>query len=109
MCGVLDADVAMHDRPQGRGYVRLRETASFPWPALGPRPDVVCAHEFHHSAVVAPRPDWRYAYEVMRGTGLDGRHDGIVHKQLLASYAHLRDVGGVDWTRRFVAHVRAQG
>ena len=108
MCGVLGADVAMHERPRGRGYVRLRETPAFPWPAGGPRPDVVCAHEFHHSALVNLDPGWTYAYEVLRGTGIDGRHDGIVHRQLLASYAHLRDVGGVDWTRRFAAHIRAQ-
>ena len=65
------------------------------------------AHEFHHSAVVAPKPDWVYAYQVMRGTGIDGTHDGVVHKNLLASYTHLRSVGGTRWTARFMAHVRA--
>ena len=32
MVGVLDAEVEMRERPQGRGYVRLRETDCFPWP-----------------------------------------------------------------------------
>lgn len=107
MCGVLNADVAVHARPQGRGYVRLRETPAFPWDALPGRPVELSAHEFHHSALVETDPDWVYAYEVLRGTGIDGRHDGIVHRNLLASYAHLRDVGGVHWTRRFVQRVRA--
>ena len=35
------------------------------------------------------------------------RHDGIVQDNLLASYAHLRAVGGVAWTDRFLARVRA--
>jgi cobyrinic acid a,c-diamide synthase len=106
MCGVLAADVAMHARPQGRGYVRLQETDAFPWPAEPDQPSPICAHEFHHSAIVAPRADWRYAYRVLRGTGIDGAHDGIIHRNLLASYAHLRDVGSMHWTRRFVNSVR---
>jgi cobyrinic acid a,c-diamide synthase len=107
MCGVLTADVAMHPRPQGRGYVTLAETDAFPWPRAGTTSGEINAHEFHHSAVVAPDPDWVYAYRVTRGTGVDGSHDGIVYKNLLASYAHLRSVGGTGWTTRFIAHVRA--
>jgi cobyrinic acid a,c-diamide synthase len=107
MCGVLKADVAMHRRPQGRGYTTLRETAESPWPRAGTLPGDIKGHEFHHSAVVAPHPDWVYAYQVVRGTGVDGSHDGIVHKNLLASYCHLRSVGGNRWTSRFLAHVRA--
>ncbi|MGB5735093.1 MAG: cobyrinate a,c-diamide synthase [Thiohalocapsa sp.] len=108
MCGVIPSDVAMHARPQGRGYVRLRETEAFPWPAgrVGQISDV-CAHEFHHSALTDPDPCWVYAYDVKRGTGIDGKHDGLVQRNLLASYAHLRDVGGVGWTERFVSQIRA--
>lgn len=105
MCGVLQADVAMHERPQGRGYTRLRETNAFPWP--GAASGEIKAHEFHHSAVLNADSDWTYGYEVLRGKGVDGRHDGILHKNLVAAYSHLRDVGGNGWTARFVEHVRA--
>ena len=109
LCGVLRAGVVMHERPQGRGYVRLAETEAFPWPRRGDQPvgQEIRAHEFHHSAVVEPDPDWVYGYRVLRGQGIDGRHDGIVQDNLLANYAHLRAVGGVAWTERFLAHVRA--
>jgi cobyrinic acid a,c-diamide synthase len=107
MCGVLNADVAMYERAQGRGYVRLRETEAFPWPGATERGREIRAHEFHHSAVLEPDPQWRYGFDVLRGTGVDGRHDGILYKNLVAAYSHLRDVGGNGWTVRFVDQVRA--
>lgn len=107
MVGALKAEVQMHARPQGRGYVRLRETPDFPWPGVAAgRPVEIPAHEFHHSSVVAPDPSWRYGYDVLRGVGIDGAHDGVVQGHLLACYSHLRDVGGCRWTGRFVDQVR---
>lgn len=106
LCGVLKADVAMHAKPQGRGYVRLQETGASPWPRLDGT-DEIRAHEFHHSALVSPLPNWTFAYRVLRGSGIDGRHDGIVFKRLLASYAHLRGVGAAPWPERFLAAIRA--
>ena len=47
-----------------------------------------------------------FAFEVKRGWGLDGKHDGMVHKNVLAGYSHLRSVGAVDWVSRFVDFVR---
>jgi cobyrinic acid a,c-diamide synthase len=108
MCGVLATDVLMHRRPQGRGYIVLEETVHFPWPPAK-TPRQIRAHEFHHSALVDADPNWTYGYRVLRGTGIDGKHDAIVYRNLVAGYSHLRDVGGVGWTRRFVDHVRACG
>ncbi|MGQ9658989.1 MAG: cobyrinate a,c-diamide synthase [Thermochromatium sp.] len=106
MVGVLNAEVEMRDRPQGRGYVRLSETEAFPWPRLGSEPVEISAHEFHYSAILEPDPDWRYGYTVRRGLGIDGSHDGIVQGNLLACYSHLRAVGGNRWTDRFLAQIR---
>jgi cobyrinic acid a,c-diamide synthase len=107
MVGALPADIVMHARPVGRGYVHLRETGHGPWP--GPQPGAatpIRAHEFHYSSVENLAPGTRFAYAVERGHGIDGQHDGIVHKNLLASYAHLRDVAGSPWVARFVALIR---
>lgn len=107
MCNVLNADVAMFERPQGRGYVRLTETDAFPWARCSAERGAIMAHEFHHSAIIEPDSNWAYGYNVLRGTGVDGSHDGIVYKRLFASYSHLRSVGGVDWALRFVDYVRS--
>ena len=105
MVGVIEAEAVMHDSPQGRGYVRLEETGASPWAASAGAGEIA-AHEFHYSALEGLAPDTRYAYRVRRGSGIDGRHDGIVQHHLLACYAHLRDTGRYHWTRRFVAFVR---
>jgi cobyrinic acid a,c-diamide synthase len=105
MAGVIPADCVMHLRPQGRGYVRLRETAAMPW--AGPEPaGEIAAHEFHYSALENISAPLAFAYDVVRGTGVDGEHDGIVINNLLASYTHMRDTGQHHWARRFVDFVR---
>jgi cobyrinic acid a,c-diamide synthase len=108
MVGVIPADIVMHSRPVGRGYVHLRETGRGPWPRPpAPQAPLIHAHEFHYSSVENLAPGAEFAYDVERGHGIDGRHDGIVHKNLLASFAHLRDVAGNPWARRFVDFVRS--
>ena len=104
MVGAIPADVVMHARPVGKGYVTLVPTADDPWKRAAATP--VEAHEFHYSSLANVDPSLRYAYRVVRGHGIDGARDGIVHRNVLASYAHLRSVGGNDWAARFVARVR---
>ncbi|MHB8471919.1 MAG: cobyrinate a,c-diamide synthase [Gammaproteobacteria bacterium] len=109
MVGVIPGDVVMHERPQGRGYIRLRETGAGLWPAepAAPTPLEFNAHEFHYSSLENLPADTRYAYQVLRGNGVDGQHDGIVYKNLLACYGHLRDAANHHWTARFLQFVRA--
>ncbi|MBL8348762.1 MAG: cobyrinate a,c-diamide synthase [Burkholderiaceae bacterium] len=107
MVGAIPGDVVMHERPVGRGYVHLQETGEMPWPGGGPA-TAVRAHEFHHSSLDNLGPDARFAYRVQRGHGIDGRHDGVVVGQLLASYAHRHSAGPDGWAPRFMAHVLQQ-
>jgi len=102
MAGVIPGDVVMHERPVGRGYVRLRETGTSPWDSDTPEDDIH-AHEFHYSSLENLPDGLTYAYEVLRGHGVDGRHDGIVYRNLLASYTHLRSTRRFSWVKRFLA------
>lgn len=109
MAGVLPGEVVMHARPQGRGLVRLQETGAGPWALGDPAGHGLefGAHEFHYSALEPLETTPVYAYRVLRGHGIDGRNDGIVHRNLLASYAHLRSTAQNPWAERFVAFVRS--
>ena len=109
MVGALPTDVVMHERPVGRGYVELEATDHAPWTVVERAEDAtIRGHEFHYSSLENVAPELRFAYRVKRGHGVDGAHDGIVYRNVLASYAHLRNGAGSDWVPRFVAFVRSQ-
>lgn len=103
MVGAVPGDVVMHQRPVGRGYVHLQATADCPWGRAGA---VLKGHEFHHSSLENLPADTRFAYQVQRGHGITGRHDGLRVHNVLASYAHLRDGAGAAWVAPFLAFVQ---
>ena len=69
----------MHRKPQGRGYIRIRQNPNAPW-LVSNSPSEICAHEFHYSSITGLPDNCEYAFEVTRGTGVDGKHDGIIYK-----------------------------
>jgi cobyrinic acid a,c-diamide synthase len=113
MVGFIAADTVMHVAPQGRGLTVLEETGASLWPKAANLTGEsgmarIPAHEFHHAALDRLDPMTRFAYRVIRGHGIDGRHDGIVKGNVLGSFCHLRSTARSGcWARRFVAFVRA--
>ena len=81
-----------------------------PWPRSRENGDTaqgdIAAHEFHYSALHDLAPGGRFAFKVLRGSGIDGQHDGYVYKNLLACYTHQRDTQRHRWVSRFIAFVR---
>ena len=108
MVGVIPGRVTMSPRPHGRGYIQLRETSASPWPGRE-EGKAIAGHEFHYSELQDLPPDVTFAYEVLRGTGIANGHDGFVYKNLLASYAHLRDAEQNHWVDRFLSFVAQRG
>ncbi|MDD5175582.1 MAG: cobyrinate a,c-diamide synthase [Sterolibacterium sp.] len=111
MVGAIAADILMHDKPVGRGYVKLLPNPEHPWLRQwkGSRTGeaALAAHEFHYSSVENLSPQTSYAYRMQRGHGVDGQNDGIIHKNLLASYTHLRSTPTCDWASQFVQFVHS--
>ncbi len=101
MVGALPFDVVMIDRPQGHGYITLQVQNESPYFNTG---EEIKGHEFHHSRVEnLDREQIRYAFRVTRGSGLDGRYDGIIYKNVLACYTHLHALATPQWAQRLVA------
>jgi cobyrinic acid a,c-diamide synthase len=105
MVGAIPGDTVMHERPQGRGYVRLAPTAAHPWAASAAPAGEIRAHEFHYSSLEQLESPTPYAFEVRRGTGIDGSHDGYFRDNLLACYTHQRTTRSNRWTEQFLRFV----
>jgi len=104
MVGAIPADIVMETKPQGRGYVQLRETDDGIWPSNNAQ--TIAAHEFHYSRFINLPKNARFAFQVLRGTGIDGRHDGYIRNNMLACYTHQRNTINNNWVVRFVEFVR---
>ncbi len=103
MVGVIDADTKMTQKPIGRGYVQLAPLDTHPWKNVTKK---IKAHEFHYSKLENINPNTHYAFEVLRGVGVDNKRDGIVKYNLLASYTHLRNLAGNQWVSQFIDFIK---
>ncbi|WP_165056477.1 MULTISPECIES: cobyrinate a,c-diamide synthase [unclassified Adlercreutzia] len=99
MAGVLDFDVVMEQARQGHGYAVARATDAHPWLPAG---TVLTGHEHHHSRVVAGPGAHRFAYENVRGRGVERGRDGICAGNVVASYLHVNALASPGWARGFV-------
>ncbi len=115
MVGIIAADVKMYQHPQGRGLVRYSETKQMPWPQLEQtakknniKGKILKAHEFHYSRLKHIDKKLKFAYQIKRGVGITGTADGLIYKNLLASYIHLQDSEQHSWVKRFMHFVRSK-
>ena len=115
MVGAINTDIVMEKKPQGRGYVQLQETENSLWPkaentttdAKPSEPHIINAHEFHYSRFSKVDKNVKFAYQVKRGTGIDGKSDGYIYKNLLANYTHQRNTRNNPWAKRFINFAKA--
>ncbi len=107
MVGALPASSSMHEKPQGRGYVKLAEIGDqHPWMSPGHSAKTLQAHEFHYSSLDGLPENSRFAYQVCRGAGIQQQQDGLVYRNLLASYTHQRNTRSNPWVKRFLGFVK---
>jgi len=108
MVGVIPGDILMQKKPQGRGYAKLIESKNMLWTdtdVADDVADVINAHEFHYASLENLPADSKFAYDVARGFGINGQSDGIIIKNLLANFSHLRSTAQHSWVERFLTHV----
>lgn len=98
MVGVIPSEINLSERPEGHGYVVAKVIDENP---LFPVGLTIRGHEFHHSSLL-PIDDLQFAYQIRRGKGITGQKDGIVYKNLFASYVHLHALGTPEWAKSFV-------
>jgi len=104
MVGAIEVDFALEKRPQGHGYTLLQCTQANPYFSQGDR---IKGHEFHYSRPIFRQENPTYVFRVLRGNGIDGNHDGICVKNLIATYTHVHAGGDPSWAQRLVSVAKA--
>ncbi len=103
MASVLPLDFVLEKRPQAHGYTVLETGSNSRFLGTGV---TVRGHEFHYSRVINLDALPPMAYYVSRGGGIDGKSDGIVYKNVLASYTHLHALATPEWAPAVISRAR---
>ncbi len=103
MTAVLPVDFILEKRPQAHGYTILKSRASSTFLEKGVD---IRGHEFHYSRVCHIDGDPLMAYHVERGSGIDGMGDGIIYKNVVASYTHIHALATPQWAPALIRTAR---
>ena len=97
MTGVFPFRFVLGKRPHGHGYTILDVDAPNPYFPIG---ETLHGHEFHYSHI----PEWEegpftLVFKVKRGQGIHGGRDGLLYKNVLATYSHVHASGTKGWAK----------
>ena len=107
MAGVLPLVIGVSKKPQGHGYTILEVEKANSYFKLG---QCLRGHEFHYSYVLGwsgEDKDTYFAFKMKRGYGIDGKHDGLCYKNVLAAYTHLHALGTPNWASALIKQALA--
>ena len=103
MTGVLPVQTKVHKKPQGHGYIRAEVILPNPFYPVGQK---IVGHEFHYSDCPDIDSNLNFALRLQRGVGMCNGMDGLLYKNVLASYAHTHALGVPIWAKNFVSAAR---
>ncbi len=101
MTGVLPIKFKVDTKPHGHGYVVAKVEGENPYFRIN---DTILGHEFHYSypEQMELKKGMKTIFKLEKGTGLDGKQDGILYKNLLASYTHIHIFSVKYWGEKFL-------
>ncbi len=100
MVGILPLTFDFYKRPQGHGYTIIKVEKENPYYHVGTE---IRGHEFHYSRVSKwDGPKGELVFRMQRGAGIDQDRDGILYKNVLATYTHVHALGTPGWARALI-------
>ena len=103
MTGVLPITFTMLERPAAHGYtiVEVAEENGFYNRGLRLR-----GHEFHYSIVSSYNQILKFAFKMVRGRGIKDGYDGVVYRNVFATYTHVHVFGVPQWVNGMLRMAR---
>ncbi|MDQ7032747.1 MAG: cobyrinate a,c-diamide synthase [Desulfonauticus sp.] len=99
MCGVFPYRIGVQKKPRGHGYVHGEIVAPNPFFPVGYK---LKGHEFHYSCLLDEVKNKSFALKLERGVGICNGLDGLLYKNVFASYTHIHALGAPEWAENFV-------
>jgi len=94
LTNILPISIRMHDKPQGHGYFRAIVDSENPFFSTGRQ---LNGHEFHYSAIHEFDENIKSVLSVIRGNGIINGRDGLVYKNVFATYLHVHALASPEW------------
>ena len=98
MCGILDAESKMNESRKSLGYVEMTSNTNT---VLCEKGWTVRGHEFHYSTVT-PMNRGDYSFDMIRGSGIADKKDGLTAGNTVAVYSHIHFASNPKIPGRFV-------
>ncbi|MBF0345431.1 MAG: hydrogenobyrinic acid a,c-diamide synthase (glutamine-hydrolyzing) [Nitrospirae bacterium] len=104
MTGIFPMDFVIESAPVAHGYTIVEVVAENPYFPIG---TVLKGHEFHYSKVVNAVQS-PMVFKMKRGKGIVNGLDGIIYKNVLATYTHLHALGANEWAIGLITAARRE-
>ncbi len=100
MADLLPITFGFSKKPQAHGYTIVMVEKNNPYYKVGME---IRGHEFHYSSVLKWDGEEKYlAFGLKRGSGLINNRDGVVFKNILATYTHIHALGTPAWAEAMI-------
>ena len=104
MLGILPVAFDFYKKPQGHGYTIVTVEGTNPYYDVGTE---IRGHEFHYSQVSNWTGDESdLVFRMKRGVGIHKDRDGIIYKNVLATYTHVHALGTPGWTVALIRNAK---
>ncbi|MDP3286449.1 MAG: cobyrinate a,c-diamide synthase, partial [Desulfobacterales bacterium] len=100
MAGILPVVFGFSKKPQAHGYTIVEVERNNPYFEAGTE---IYGHEFHYSSVLEWGGEEKdLAFRLKRGSGLINNKDGVIFKNILATYTHIHALGTPEWAEAMI-------
>jgi len=100
MAGFIPIVFGFSKKPQAHGYTIVTVDAINPYYKVGTE---ISGHEFHYSSVLEWGGEEKdLVFRLKRGSGLINNRDGVVFKNVLATYIHIHALGTPEWAEAMI-------
>ncbi|RPH52177.1 MAG: cobyrinate a,c-diamide synthase [Desulfobacteraceae bacterium] len=100
MAGILPVVFGFSKKPQAHGYTIVIVEKSNPYFKTGTE---IFGHEFHYSNILKwEGEEENLVFSIKRGSGLIKNKDGVVFKNVLATYTHIHALGTPAWAEAII-------